>query len=44
MIGLDNPLHSAIVRVVVLLVFGAKRLPTPDPPAGRPGRLKRSPA
>ncbi len=27
MIGLDNPLHIAIVLVVVLLVFGAKRLP-----------------
>lgn len=25
--GLDNPLHIAIVLVVVLLVFGAKRLP-----------------
>jgi len=27
MIGLDNPLHIAIVVVVVMLVFGAKRLP-----------------
>ena len=27
MVGLDNPLHIAIVLVVVLLVFGAKRLP-----------------
>jgi len=27
MIGLDNPLHIALVLVVVLLVFGAKRLP-----------------
>ncbi len=27
MIGLDNPLHIAIVLVVVLLLFGAKRLP-----------------
>jgi sec-independent protein translocase protein TatA len=27
MIGLENPLHIAIVLVVVLLVFGAKRLP-----------------
>jgi sec-independent protein translocase protein TatA len=27
MLGLDNPLHIAIVLVVVLLVFGAKRLP-----------------
>ena len=27
MIGLDNPLHIAIVLVVLLLVFGAKRLP-----------------
>ncbi|HTU30202.1 MAG TPA: twin-arginine translocase TatA/TatE family subunit [Solirubrobacteraceae bacterium] len=25
--GLDNPLHIAIVLVVVLLVFGAKKLP-----------------
>ena len=25
--GLDNPLHIAIVLLVVLLVFGAKRLP-----------------
>jgi len=25
--GLDNPLHIAIVLVVVLMVFGAKRLP-----------------
>jgi sec-independent protein translocase protein TatA len=27
MIGLENPLHIAIVLVVVLMVFGAKRLP-----------------
>jgi sec-independent protein translocase protein TatA len=27
MLGLENPLHIAIVLVVVLLVFGAKRLP-----------------
>jgi sec-independent protein translocase protein TatA len=27
MLGLDNPLHILIVLVVVLLVFGAKRLP-----------------
>ena len=27
MVGLDNPLHIAIILVVVLLVFGAKRLP-----------------
>ena len=25
--GLENPLHIAIVLMVVLLVFGAKRLP-----------------
>ncbi len=25
--GLDNPLHIAILLMVVLLVFGAKRLP-----------------
>jgi len=25
--GLDNPVHIAILRLVVLLVFGAKRLP-----------------
>jgi sec-independent protein translocase protein TatA len=27
MVGLENPLHIAIVLVVVLMVFGAKRLP-----------------
>ena len=27
MIGLDNPLHIALILVVVLVVFGAKRLP-----------------
>jgi sec-independent protein translocase protein TatA len=27
MVGLDNPLHIALILVVVLLVFGAKRLP-----------------
>ena len=27
MIGLDNPLHIAILLLVVLLLFGAKRLP-----------------
>jgi sec-independent protein translocase protein TatA len=26
-LGLENPLHLAILLVVVLLVFGAKRLP-----------------
>jgi sec-independent protein translocase protein TatA len=26
-VGLENPLHIAIVLVVVLMVFGAKRLP-----------------
>ena len=25
--GLDNPIHIAFVLIVVLLVFGAKRLP-----------------
>jgi sec-independent protein translocase protein TatA len=25
--GLDNPLHLAILAVIVLLVFGARRLP-----------------
>ncbi len=25
--GLENPLHIAIVLIVLLLVFGAKRLP-----------------
>jgi sec-independent protein translocase protein TatA len=25
--GLENPLHIAIILVVVLMVFGAKRLP-----------------
>jgi sec-independent protein translocase protein TatA len=27
MLGLDNPIHIAFVLVLVLLVFGAKRLP-----------------
>jgi sec-independent protein translocase protein TatA len=27
MVGLDNPLHIAILLVILLLVFGAKRLP-----------------
>jgi sec-independent protein translocase protein TatA len=27
MLGLDNPIHIAFLLVVVLLVFGAKRLP-----------------
>lgn len=27
MIGLDNPIHIAILLVVLLLIFGAKRLP-----------------
>jgi sec-independent protein translocase protein TatA len=27
MLGLDNPLHILMVLVVVLMVFGAKRLP-----------------
>ncbi|MBV9816982.1 MAG: twin-arginine translocase TatA/TatE family subunit [Solirubrobacterales bacterium] len=27
MVGLDNPLHIAMLLVVLLLVFGAKRLP-----------------
>ena len=27
MLGLDNPLHIAFLLVVLLLVFGAKRLP-----------------
>jgi sec-independent protein translocase protein TatA len=27
MMGLDNPLHIAFLLVIVLLVFGAKRLP-----------------
>jgi len=27
MMGLDNPLHIAFLLVVLLLVFGAKRLP-----------------
>jgi sec-independent protein translocase protein TatA len=26
-VGLENPLHIAIILVVVLMVFGAKRLP-----------------
>ena len=27
MVGLDNPLHIAMLLVIILLVFGAKRLP-----------------
>ena len=27
MMGLDNPIHLAFLLVVLLLVFGAKRLP-----------------
>jgi sec-independent protein translocase protein TatA len=27
MLGLENPLHIAILVLVVMLVFGAKRLP-----------------
>jgi len=27
MVGLENPLHLAILLAVLLLVFGAKRLP-----------------
>jgi sec-independent protein translocase protein TatA len=27
MIGLDNPIHLAFLLVILLLVFGAKRLP-----------------
>ncbi len=27
MLGLDNPIHIAFVLVVLLLIFGAKRLP-----------------
>jgi len=27
MIGLDNPIHIAILLLVVMLLFGAKRLP-----------------
>jgi sec-independent protein translocase protein TatA len=27
MMGLDNPIHIAVVLIVVLMVFGAKRLP-----------------
>ncbi|MBV9337817.1 MAG: twin-arginine translocase TatA/TatE family subunit [Solirubrobacterales bacterium] len=27
MMGLDNPLHIAFLLVIVLVVFGAKRLP-----------------
>lgn len=27
MIGLDNPLHLAILFAILLLIFGAKRLP-----------------
>lgn len=27
MIGLENPLHIALILLVVLMVFGAKRLP-----------------
>jgi sec-independent protein translocase protein TatA len=27
MLGLDNPIHIAFILIVLLLVFGAKRLP-----------------
>lgn len=27
MIGLDNPIHIAFLLVILMLVFGAKRLP-----------------
>ncbi len=27
MVGLDNPLHIAILLLVLLMIFGAKRLP-----------------
>jgi sec-independent protein translocase protein TatA len=27
MLGLENPLHIALILIVVLMVFGAKRLP-----------------
>jgi sec-independent protein translocase protein TatA len=27
MVGLDNPLHLAILLLIILLIFGAKRLP-----------------
>ena len=27
MLGLDNPLHVAVLLVIMLLIFGAKRLP-----------------
>jgi sec-independent protein translocase protein TatA len=27
MLGLDNPLHIAFLLVILLLIFGAKRLP-----------------
>jgi sec-independent protein translocase protein TatA len=27
MVGLDNPIHLVFLLVIVLLVFGAKRLP-----------------
>lgn len=27
MVGLDNPIHLALLLVILLLVFGAKRLP-----------------
>jgi sec-independent protein translocase protein TatA len=27
MVGLDNPLHIAILVLVLLMIFGAKRLP-----------------
>jgi len=27
MLGLDNPIHIAVLLIVLLVVFGAKRLP-----------------
>ena len=36
MMGLDNPMHIAFLLVLLLLVFGAKRLPEMAAPANRP--------
>lgn len=35
MVGLDNPLHLAFLLLIVLLVFGAKRLPEMGRSLGR---------
>ncbi len=41
MMGLDNPIHLAFLLMILLLVFGAKRLPEMGRSLGvRPARLQ----